>query len=55
VVTLEVSQGFGQDGLGVVDPTAPPQPFCAVETKLGPLEGPLVPGGVGERLAKLSF
>ncbi len=45
-------QGLGQDGLGVVDPAPPPQPFAVVEAELGPLEGPLVPGGIGERRAE---
>jgi hypothetical protein len=36
------SSGLQQDGLGVVDPVAPAQPFGVVlEAKLGPLEGPL--------------
>src|SRR4029077_1079442 len=35
------------------DPAAPPQPFRVVEAKLGPLEGPLIPGGVGERRAEV--
>jgi hypothetical protein len=48
-------QGFGQDGFGVVDPAPPAQPFGVVEAKLGPLEWPLVPGRVGERLAEMGF
>ena len=33
----------------------PPQPFGVLEAKLGPLEGPPIPGGIGERLIELGF
>src|SRR6202044_4090565 len=52
---LKGAQGLGQYGLGVVDPAAPPEPFGVVEAKLCPLEWPLVPGGVGERLVEMGF
>ena len=32
-----------------------PEPFGVVEAKLRPLEGPLVPGGVGECLVEMGF
>jgi hypothetical protein len=40
-------QGVPEDGLGIVDPPLPSQPLSVVQLKLGPLERPGAPRGIG--------
>jgi hypothetical protein len=41
-------QGVREDGLGIVDPPLPSQPLSVVQLKLGPLERPGAPRGIGQ-------
>ena len=46
-------QGVAEDGLGVVDPALPSQPLSVVQLKLGPLERPGAPGGLGQQCGEI--